>query len=58
MYTTHDTTDWAACPCGHPGERAARRCPRAVGYRSIACAYAKRRVPCPDGDMCLNAHNL
>lgn len=50
--------DWSSCPCSHAGERAARRDPRAVPYRSIACAYAKRRIPCPDGDQCLNAHNL
>ncbi|GBF88752.1 hypothetical protein Rsub_01653 [Raphidocelis subcapitata] len=50
--------DWSSCPCSHAGERAARRDPRAVPYRSIACPYAKRRIPCPDGDQCLNAHNL
>jgi hypothetical protein len=32
----------AACLSGHPGERAARRCPRISGYRAMACPYAKR----------------
>lgn len=50
--------DWAACACGHVGERAARRSVQAVGYRSTACPYAKKKLPCPDGDQCLNAHNL
>jgi len=50
--------DWAACQCGHQGERAARRNLRVVPYRSVACPYAKKRLPCPDGDQCLNSHNL
>ncbi|GBF90069.1 hypothetical protein Rsub_02777 [Raphidocelis subcapitata] len=49
--------DWAQCPASHVGERAARR-PLAIGYRAVACAYAKRRLPCPDGDACLSAHSL
>jgi hypothetical protein len=43
--------DWAACPCGHQGERAARRNLRVIPYRSIACPYAKKKLPCPDGDQ-------
>jgi hypothetical protein len=43
--------DWAACQCGHQGERAARRSLRAVPYRSIACPYVKKKLPCPDGDQ-------
>ena len=37
--TQHNTTRHGSA---HPGERAARRCPRALPYRSIACQFAKR----------------
>jgi hypothetical protein len=39
------------CRSGHQGERAARRDLRTVGYRSTACPYAKKKLPCPDGDQ-------
>jgi hypothetical protein len=38
--------DWAACSAGHPGERAARRCPRQVGYR-CAPSLPLHRPPSP-----------
>lgn len=34
--------DWASCPCGHKGERAARRDLQTHPYVAIACAYAKQ----------------
>ena len=37
--TQHNTTRHGSA---HPGERAARRCPRTLPYRSIACQFAKR----------------
>lgn len=36
---------------GHQGERAARRNLRVIPYRPIACPYAKKKLPCPDGDQ-------
>jgi hypothetical protein len=33
--------DWAACPCAHQGERAARRDPRRYNYRGVPCDFAK-----------------
>ncbi|KAF8058885.1 zinc finger CCCH domain-containing protein 67 [Scenedesmus sp. PABB004] len=50
--------DWASCPCGHKGERAARRDPRVHPYDAIACSFAKQRQTCPRGDACTHAHNL
>lgn len=50
--------EWVSCPFAHRGERAARRDPRAVGYRSVPCAFAKQRLPCPSGDLCGDSHSL
>lgn len=50
--------DWASCPCGHKGERAARRDLRIHPYVAIACTYAKQKLPCPNGDTCPFAHSL
>jgi hypothetical protein len=49
---------WTECPFTHPGEKAARRCPKTHIYSADACPDARKSGKCARGDACPYSHGV
>ncbi|WIA13294.1 hypothetical protein OEZ85_006878 [Tetradesmus obliquus] len=49
---------WTECAFTHPGEKAARRCPKSFIYSAEACPDARKSGKCIRGDMCPYSHGV
>lgn len=49
---------WTECPFTHPGEKAARRCPKTHFYSAEACPDARKSGKCARGDACPYSHGV
>ena len=49
---------WTECPFTHPGEKAARRCPKTHFYSADACPDARKSGKCARGDACPYSHGV
>lgn len=49
---------WTECPFTHPGEKAARRCPKSHIYSAEACPDARKSGKCARGDACPYSHGV
>lgn len=49
---------WTECPFTHPGEKAARRCPKSHFYSADACPDARKSGKCARGDACPYSHGV
>lgn len=49
---------WTECPFTHPGEKAARRCPKSHIYSADACPDARKSGKCARGDACPYSHGV
>eukprot|EP00775_Hariotina_reticulata_P013469 gene13469-13595_t len=49
---------WTECCYTHPGEKAARRCPKTHTYSAEACPDARKSGKCARGDLCPYSHGV